>query len=176
MPTDWRDNITHVCTEYRHYVNTDIRVIPNYLPFIHEACFLRLTESLSPEGFSINQIQCFTESARRTPSSRYSWGSFPAGCRCATRGGTPRWEHWSADSWVISGLHSWHVTLDENLHLDWLTLSELYRGWRPLFIIWANFSFSVFTTSWAPHLMSLNYLNSHLRPFLHMLSYQTDQA
>lgn len=75
--------------------------LSNHFPLVEEAHSLLLTESSSLEGFSINQVQCFTESALRTPSWRSSWGSCPPGCPCATKDGTRRWERWSADSWVI---------------------------------------------------------------------------
>lgn len=86
---------------------------------VEEGCSLLLTESLSLEGFSINQVQCFTESALRTPSWRSSWESCPPGCLCVMRGGTLHWEHWSADSWVIWGWHTWlgHTTLQQLLTL-----------------------------------------------------------
>lgn len=85
----------------------DTRVSSNQFPSADETHSLKLAESSSLEGFSINQVQCFTESAPRTPSWRSSWESCSPGCLCATRGGTPHWEHWSADSWAISGWHSW---------------------------------------------------------------------
>lgn len=90
------------CTDY---ISRDTWVFPNHFPLVEEAHSLPLTESLSLEGFSINQVQCFTESALRTPSWRSSWESCPPGCPCATRDGTLHWERWSADSWVIWGWH-----------------------------------------------------------------------
>lgn len=77
--------------------------LSNHFPLVEEAHSLLLTESSSLEGFSINQVQCFTESALRTPSWRSSWGSCPPGCLCAMKDGTRHWERWSADSWVIWG-------------------------------------------------------------------------
>lgn len=85
----------------------DTRVSSNQFPGADETHSLKLAESSSLEGFSINQVQCFTESALRTPSWRSSWGSCSPGCLCATRGGTPRWERLSADSWAIWGWHPW---------------------------------------------------------------------
>lgn len=112
-------------------------VFHNCLPLTEEICSLLFNESSSQEGFSINQIQSFTESVLKTPSSRSSWGSFPPGCQCATRGGTLHWERWSADSWVTSGLQFYQKHL--------LTYSQLINR--------------------ASYLMNQNYVRTHFSPF-----------
>lgn len=83
------------------FISINSCVFPNRCVLIKRACSLALTESLRLEGFSINQLQCFTESAQRTPSWRSRWRSCLPGCQCAMIGGTPPWERWSANSWVI---------------------------------------------------------------------------
>lgn len=128
------------------FISINSCVFPNRCVLIERACSLVLTESLCLEGFSINQPQCFIESAQRTPSWRSRWRSCLPGCQSAMIGGTPPWERWSANSWVIWGVspHSQNsfkpLTPEfmETLCATYVVLTEFmrYLGGKLICLFW----------------------------------------